>query len=67
MDKFAEYFKGIKAEWGKITWPERKQVIVQTIIVLCIVILFTMYTYVLDIIFQVMVNGTANFINIFLK
>ena len=52
MDKFVTYFKGVKAEWGKITWPERKQVIAQTVIVLVIVIAFTIYTYGLDILFK---------------
>ncbi len=52
MEKFITYFKGVKAEWGKITWPERKQVIVQTLVVLVVVIAFTIYTYGLDILFQ---------------
>ena len=52
MDKFVTYFKGVKAEWGKITWPERKQVIAQTIVVLVIVVFFTIYTYGLDILFK---------------
>ena len=51
-EKLVEYFKGIKLEWGKITWPERKQVIAQTVIVLVIVIAFTIYTYGLDLLFQ---------------
>ena len=51
-DKFVAYFKGVKSEWGKITWPERKQVIAQTVVVLVIVIAFTIYTYGLDILFQ---------------
>ena len=52
MDKFVTYFKGVKAEWGKITWPERKQVIAQTIVVLAIVVFFTIYTYGLDILLK---------------
>lgn len=52
MEKLVTYFKGVKSEWGKITWPERKQVIAQTIIVLVIVIAFTIYTYGLDILFK---------------
>lgn len=52
MEKFVTYFKGIKSEWGKITWPDRKQVIAQTIIVLVIVIAFTIYTFGLDVIFR---------------
>ena len=51
-NKIKEYFKGVKAEWGKITWPERKQVITQTIIVIVVVIAFTLYTYGADIIFR---------------
>ncbi len=52
MEKILTYFKGVKAEWGKISWPERKQVIAQTIVVLAIVIVFTIYTYGLDVIFK---------------
>ena len=51
-DKIISYFKGVKSEWGKITWPERKQVVAQTIIVLVIVIAFTVYTYGLDLLLQ---------------
>ena len=51
-NKITEYFKGVKAEWGKITWPEKKQVITQTVIVIVIVIAFTIFTYSADIIFK---------------
>ncbi len=56
MEKIIQYFKGVKSEWGKITWPERKQVIAQTVIVLVIVIAFTIYTYGLDILYMGLVN-----------
>lgn len=52
MEKFVTYFKGVKSEWGKITWPERKQVVSQTLVVLVIVIAFTIYTYGLDVLFK---------------
>lgn len=51
-NKLITYLKGVKSEWGKITWPDRKQVIVQTIIVLGVVISFSAYIYVLDISFK---------------
>ena len=51
-NKITEYFKGVKAEWGKITWPDRKQVIAQTVIVIVIVIAFTIFTFSADIIFK---------------
>ena len=57
MEKVIEYFKGVKAEWGKITWPERKQVIVQTCVVLVIVTVFTMITYGLDVIYKGIISA----------
>ena len=47
-----EYFKGVKAEWYKITWPEKNQIIVQTITTLVIVFFFTTVVYLLDILFK---------------
>ena len=47
-----EYFKGVKAEWYKITWPEKNQVIVQTITTMAIVFFFTTIVYLMDILFK---------------
>lgn len=47
-DNLAIYFKGVKAEWGKITWPERRQVIVETIVVLVVVFFFSTLVFVYD-------------------
>ena len=57
MEKVIEYFKGVKAEWGKITWPERKQVMVQTCVVIVIVTVFTMITYGLDVIYKGIISA----------
>ena len=46
------YFKGVKSEWGKITWPERNQVVVETFFVIAIVFVFTAFIYLVDIIFN---------------
>ncbi|MBQ3642896.1 preprotein translocase subunit SecE [bacterium] len=51
-DKIVEYFKGVKTEWGKITWPDRKQVVTQTVIVIIVVAFFTTLVYLSDIIFK---------------
>ena len=51
-NKFVEYFKGVKSEWGKVTWPDKKQVVTSTIMVAVIVFAFTIYTYALDIIYE---------------
>lgn len=46
------YFKGVKAEWGKITWPEKKMVIAETIYVVGVVIVFTLFILLLDVSFR---------------
>ena len=46
------YFKGVKSEWGKVTWPERQQVIVETVFVVVIVFVFTIFIYGVDKIFD---------------
>ena len=47
-----EYFRGVRTEWGKITWPEKNQVVVETCFVVAIVFIFTIFIYVVDIIFN---------------
>ena len=32
------YFKGVRTEWGKITWPEKNQVVIETFFVVAIVL-----------------------------
>ena len=46
------YFKGVKTEWGKITWPERQQVVVETFFVVAIVFVFTVFVFAVDKIFD---------------
>ena len=48
----ATYFKGVKIEWGKITWPEKQQVVVETFFVIAIVFVFTVFLFVADKIFE---------------
>jgi len=46
------YFKGVKSEWGKITWPHRQQVVAETIVVLIVVAFITSVVYLIDIGFK---------------
>ena len=46
------YFKGVRVEWGKITWPEKNQVVVETFFVVAIVFVFTVFIYFVDKIFE---------------
>ena len=50
------YFRGVKTEWGKITWPERHQVVAETFFVIAIVFIFTVFIYVVDIIFNALLS-----------
>ena len=46
------YFKGVKSEWGKITWPAKEQVRNETIAVILIVFAFTIFILLLDMVFK---------------
>ncbi len=50
------YFRGVKTEWGKITWPEKQQVVVETFFVVAIVFIFTVFIYFVDIIFNALLS-----------
>ena len=52
IESMMKYFRGVPAEWGKITWPEKNQVVMETIFVIAIVTAFTIAVYVMDIIFK---------------
>lgn len=52
VNSITTYFKGVRAEWGKINWPERKQVIAETVFVVAIVFVFTVSVYVMDLVFK---------------
>lgn len=46
------YLKGVRSEWGKVNWPERRQVFVETLFVVVIVFVFTVAVYFLDVIYK---------------
>ena len=50
------YFRGVKTEWGKITWPEKNQVVVEAFFVVAIVFIFTVFIYFVDIIFNALLS-----------
>ena len=52
----AAYFRGVRTEWGKITWPEKHQVVVETAFVVGVVFVFTVFIYVVDIIFNAILS-----------
>lgn len=52
VNSIMTYLKGVRAEWGKITWPERAQVFGETLFVIVIVTVFTIAVYAMDKLFQ---------------
>ena len=56
LNGIKSYLKSVKLEWAKITWPERKQVIAETLAVVVIVFLFTVSVYLIDIIFKAVLS-----------
>ncbi len=52
IEAITTYFKGVRSEWGKITWPQRSQVVSETIFVVVIVFIFTVAVYLMDIIYK---------------
>ncbi len=54
------YFKGVRAEWGKINWPEKQQVIAETLFVVAIVAFFTISVYLIDIVFKAVLGLIPN-------
>ncbi len=52
LEAIKTYFKGVRTEWGKISWPERRQVIFETFAVILITFVFTVAIYVIDLVFK---------------
>lgn len=52
IEGMKEYFRGVRAEWGKITWPEKHQIISETFMVIVIIFCFTVAVYLIDIIYK---------------
>ena len=52
FDNVKTYLKGVKSEWGKITWPSKQQVIGETIQVIVITTIFTVLILSMDLIFK---------------
>lgn len=52
VEAIKTYFKGVKTEWGKVSWPEKRQVVFETISVIVIVFIFTVAIYLIDLLFR---------------
>lgn len=62
VNTITTYLKGVRSEWGKITWPERRQVFAETFSVVVIIVAFTVTVYGMDKLFHWMLKSVHNFI-----
>lgn len=50
--KIVKFFKDVRAEMKKVTWPNRETMITYTEIVLIVVALFTVFIFLIDSVFS---------------
>ncbi len=56
MNKVILFFKEVKAEFNKITWPKRAELVGSTIIVFILVIFFSVFLGVADLAFSTFIK-----------
>lgn len=47
-DSLTEYLKGVRSEWNKISWPEKQQVISETLVVIAVTTFVTLLIFLID-------------------
>ncbi|MCE3236159.1 MAG: SecE/Sec61-gamma subunit of protein translocation complex [Vampirovibrio sp.] len=57
MEQLTTYLKGVRSEWGKISWPTRPQIWGQTIVVLAMVSVMTLCLFALDYLFHFIITS----------
>ncbi len=57
MNKIFQFFLGAKAELAKVSWPNRKELIRYTILVVVISLLVAMFLGLLDMLFSYLVEN----------
>ncbi len=51
-NKITKFFKEVKSELKKVTWPSKKQVIKNTLVVIAAVVIIGIVIWVLDLLFS---------------
>ena len=51
-----EYLKGVRSEWGKITWPTVPDILRQTVVVLVMTTVMTLILLVIDSTFRFLIH-----------
>ena len=51
-DSLTEYLKGVRSEWNKISWPERQQIVSETLVVIAVTTFATLLIFFIDVTFR---------------
>ena len=51
-ESLVTYFKGVRAEWGKVVWPEKPMVIANFVWVVVVCTFFTILIFSFDLIYD---------------
>lgn len=51
------FFRQVRAEMAKVTWPERREVGISTVMVLIMVVLAAMFFFLADVIIKFVIAG----------
>ncbi|HHW58222.1 MAG TPA: preprotein translocase subunit SecE [Clostridia bacterium] len=54
--KIVKFFKDVRAEMKKVTWPSKETMITYTEIVLVVMIIFTLFIFLIDSVFMELVK-----------
>ena len=50
--RIVRFFKDVKAELKKVTWPTKKQAVRNTVVVLVFLVVIGLFVFLLDLLFQ---------------
>ena len=48
MKNIVKFFKGVKKEFGRIVWPNKKTMVKYSIATICFIIFFSVFFYLFD-------------------
>ena len=55
-EQLKDYFKGVRSEWHKVTWPDKQQIIHETLIVIVVTALVTTLIFLIDVILRFVIG-----------
>ena len=57
FDRVVTYFKGVRAEVARVSWPTRNEVITLTALILLMAVIVTLYIWGVDGIWGIIIRG----------